>query len=82
MVWDRDIPAFCREVCEARWENAEATQNPGIDLIDKDCPHELEYEDAALRRGVGAERIRTILSVCIETQDDILNEHYTFRCPF
>lgn len=82
MVWDRDIPDICREVCEARWENAEATQNPSIDLIDKDCTHDLEYEDATLQRGRGPERIRTVLSVCVETEDDVLNESYVFKCPY
>ena len=82
MVWDRDVPEKCREVCEARWENAEATQTPRIDLINPDCTHQLEYEDSALRRGIGAERIRTILSVCVETGDDVLNENYTFPCPY
>lgn len=66
--------------CYDAWEESEATTTPDEDLIDKDCQHDLEHGGAALTRGEGRERRWTILSSCVETGDDVLNETYTFAC--
>lgn len=79
--WSEEIPDVCQETCSDLWEEVEATTAPQEDLIDKDCDHTLEHGGGTLERDEGPRRRWTILSSCIVTGDDVLNESFYFECP-
>jgi len=80
LYWFGEIPDVCRDSCGLRWEEAEATTTPTEDLIDTECNHTLEHGGATLERDQSPKRYWTILSSCIVTGDDVLNETYFFEC--